>query len=63
MIQTTDTMDNALVQQKNEVFNLLNKDKVRDAGRLLYILAPLWEACGYGYKLRELQIIIAERLS
>lgn len=55
----TADLDNALVNQKNTLLSALNDatdiDDLYNVIDLLDFAAPLWEACEYGYKVREIR--------
>jgi hypothetical protein len=57
-------LDNALVDQKNTLLRRIatagDVDGLLDAIGLLDFAAPVWEACTYGYKVRELQQVVRE---
>jgi hypothetical protein len=52
-------LDNALIGQKDKLLTTINYtsdvDELVGAAKLLNLVAPLWEACEYGYKVRELR--------
>lgn len=52
-------LDNALVNQKHLILTAIyaagDVDDLLAAAKLLDFAAPLWEACNYGYKVRELR--------
>ncbi len=56
---------NALVKQKDQVIILINRgeDDLVKAKTMLDLLHPVWVACGYGYKGRELYRSLREKAS
>lgn len=53
----TAQLDNLLVAQKNEILRLINDNLFGEARTAIKILRPLWKACGYSYKTKELYTI------
>lgn len=61
----TAEQDNSLVAQKDEILRRINAaeyaDGLNDVLSLLNFVAPLWEAVGYGDKVREVKQRIKDR--
>jgi hypothetical protein len=53
-------LDNALVRQKNVIFDLINNGLYNHAEQNLEFVFDLWSACDYGYKYTELKNIIKQ---
>lgn len=55
----TSELDNALVAQKDLVLRKINAaeyaDQLQEVLNLVNILAPVWDAVGYGYKTKEVR--------
>lgn len=48
-------LDNELVRQKDYILRLANNGQIREAAKLLSFVAGVWNATGYGYKVREIR--------
>lgn len=56
-------INNAIVRQKNRVYDSVWRGDLSTAVAALEVLAELWRAANYGYKLRELCLLIREVLA
>jgi ribosomal protein L22 len=63
MISFVDDLDNALVDQKNQILNLVRDGQYEEALALLDFSKGLWETCRYAYKTREIRNIIRDELT
>lgn len=58
-MNATTTLTDALVAQKNELLSTINAaddwELLRRAMRALEFATPVWIACEYGYKVREMK--------
>ena len=65
MLAQTVNVENAMVNQKNELRTMINYasewEELRRAMTTLEFAAPLWTALGYEYKVRELKQAIRDR--
>lgn len=48
-------IDNELIRQKNVILQLVNQESFVKAKDFLDFVTPLWESCGYGYKVKEIK--------
>lgn len=55
--------DNQLVRQKNKIIELINDNKIEQAKAALEVVAEMWEANKYGYKVKELNERIADKVA
>ena len=57
-----EAFDNLLVGQKDKVLAMVNEKQYADAVTVLEVLAPLWLANSYAYKLREIAYRLGHEL-
>jgi hypothetical protein len=53
-IKDSAELSNALVAQKDYIIRLINDGHITGAATALGVVSDMWNACGYGYKIREL---------
>lgn len=49
-----EALDNELVKQKNMIIKMINEDRILEAQSMIEVVTPMWIACDYGYKVKEL---------
>lgn len=55
--------DNQLVRQKNKIIELINDNKIEQAKAALEVVTEMWETNSYGYKVKELNERIANKVA